>query len=471
MQKLRRIVDKAAPIVLLIYLLIGILAYVNIFPGSARFFYSSSTSGVIFRMISTALICVYSLGYAILHRNQLRFPWKWLILFAGVLFLNLFAVLFAKHDYSYVYKASLYGYLHSVHVTASSRSLTIMYLSSISDFALGFCFLFLLPNAFKRKPQLLWLIVPMVVFMLFECGYSVLKEYHEYIGIFSGEAEAYGGYNISIGATFGDKQEFGSFLTVGFCCAVLGAYIASTIRLKPWRLIARIVFLASATVFFAITFFTLCKTAILANGLALIVVFVALVVWLFKKHRGLGIALISIMGMAVVFVAVILTVDQLHSSGPFEKFYKLVNTLFFSRVNNGIFSRFYLVEAYFRKMSSLSFLVGFSKGGVSAYMKLATVESNNGLHTGFVYFQACYGLAGSLLYAPLLFIVVKNHFRILKKEMVLGAILIGCFICTVVFNLAECEVLIISGSAAIFMFNVINVVFATGYLKNEKVEA
>ncbi len=468
MQRFKTLINQGAPFVLFLYLLIGILAYVNIWPGSARFFYASSTSGVVFRVLSTALICAYCAFLFVLNRDKMRFPVKWLFTFGLVLLANLFTMIFTGHEYSYFYTSSLYGRLHEVLVSVGYKSLITMFLSSVSDFALGLCFLFLLPFAFKEKKQLLILTIPLILFMVYECAYSVITEFREYHGIFAGETEVYGGYNISIGATFGDKQEFGCFLNVGFCCALISFLCVDCIRHKPMRVLSKIVLFICGSLFFIITFFTLCKTAILANCLGLLCALTAFLITMFKKNKGVFYFSSALLVSLAVGVTLILTVDSLHATGFLAKFYKLVNTLFFSKINHGIWSRFYLVKAFFKNLDPVHFLFGFSKGGVGGYMRAATVEGQAGLHTGFIYFQACYGLVGSALYFVLLAIVIRNVILVCKHNVPLGLIALASLISSFVFNFAECEVLIVSGSAAIFMFNVICVTFAKGYLENEK---
>ena len=466
MQRVRKIIDKSAPLVLLFYFVIGILAYVNIWPGSAALFRSSSTSGIIFRAASTALIVLYSLSLFIVNAGKMRFPWKWFIAFAAVLLVNLMAMLFTKHEYTLQYTASLYGYLREVSVVTGWKTLWTMYLSSVSDFALGFCFLFLLPYAFNRKTQLLWIVIPIVVFMVYECGYSLVKEIGEYKKIFSEEALIYGGYNVNIGATFGDKQEFGCFLTVGFASSLL-ALAVSPFRCRGLLVVYRIGLVLASALFFVISFFTLCKTAILANLLMLLCAAILSLCLLFRKNKVSFWAAAGIFGVFAISVTLILIVDQFHATGFLNKFYLLVNKMFFDKVNKGIFSRFYLVADFFRGLDPLKFLFGLTKGGVNSYLAVTSVESP-GLHTGFVYFQACYGLVGSLLYAALFVLVIRNLTLLFRKNVVMALLLIGCFLCTIVFNLSECEILIVSGSAAIFPFNVFCVVFPAGYLKYEK---
>ncbi len=467
MQRIEKALERLAPFVLFLYLFVGMLAYVNIWPGSASFFYSSSVSGVLLRMATTFLLCGYSVFIYIIKRKKNRLSIFWLCLLSFVLICNLLVMLFSNHDYCYFYTSQLYGRLHEIAYVTGYKTLITMYLSSVSDFALAFCFMFLLPSAFKDKKQLLILTIPMIVFMTFECGYSLLTEYVEYKGIFSGQTEIYGGYNISIGATFGDKQEFGCFLTVAFCCAIVSFVCADCLGKRLLIRSARVLFFICALLFFVICFFTLCKTAIIANCLGLACVIISLLLFAFKKNRPLFFLVSGLLLLFAAFITAILTIRPLHETGFFAKVYQLINTLFLSRVNNGILSRFYLVDRFFSRLTPIEFIFGFSKGGVSGYMRQVTVEGQANLHTGFVYFQACYGIVGTIVYFLLLFIVIRNLYQLVKKDKYLGLAVLGCFVSSLIFNLSECEVLIVSGSAAIFMFNVICVTFTKGYIAHE----
>ena len=466
MQRAQKIVNKAAPFVLLFYLIVGALAYVNVFPGSAKYFYSSSTSGVIIRAASSLLLAGYSVAVFFLNPGKAKFPWPWIIAFGIILFGNLITMLAKDHHYVVQYQAALYGYLREVSVTAGLKSLITMYLSSLSDFALGFCFCFLLPIVFNKREQLLVITLPIVLFMLLECGYSVIKEHEQYAALFSEDTAIYGGYNLSIGATFGDKQEFGAFLTIGFCAAFISCFTVGGLK-KPLRYALVTGLCLSGGVFFVITFFTLCKTAILANSLAFMCLLGGLFVYLFRRKKALFWTTAALIAVAIVSMILILAVEQLHSEGILNRFYVLIDKMFLSKINHGIWSRFELVERFFRSLNGVTFLFGLSKGGVNAYMASVVMEGP-GLHTGFVYFQACYGLIATLLYAALLFRVLRNHVLLTKCAPIFGLGLLGCLLCTLVFNLSECEVLIISGSAPIFLFNIINVVLPEGLVRYAK---
>ena len=105
-EKGKRIITFIGPFVLLVYLLIGISAYINWFPGSAKFFYASSTSGIIFRIFSTILIVAYSL--IVLYINDQKIKIKWVIVFGLLLVMCLvsifvpFVLLFARGGNQYL---------------------------------------------------------------------------------------------------------------------------------------------------------------------------------------------------------------------------------------------------------------------------------------------------------------------------------------------------------------------------------
>ena len=468
MQRLRRAINSAAPVVLLTYFLIGIMAYVNVWPGSARLFASSSMVGILARVFSTFLICSYSVCFGILNRQRISLPWKWLIPFVFVLVVNFVTMLATPHSFIYFYTSSLYSRLHEVSISTGYKTLFTFYLSSISDFAIGFCFMFLLPHAFKTKKQLLLILVPFIGFMMLEVVYSLIKERGAYLEIFTKDAATWGGYNISIGATFGDKQEFGAFLTLALCASLVVFSALDVIQHKPIRMLFRAVDFVCIFVFFAITFFTLCKTAIIANSAAIICTSIGFFVFLRKRSRLLFYFILGLVFLTLTAVVLILSVDAFHQDGALAKFYHLVDTLFLKRVNQGIFSRFYLVRDFFGQLNLANFLFGFSKGGLTSYMRLATVEGQSALHTGFIYFQGCYGMFGSALYFALFFMVTKSIVRLSKKALFLGAPIVGCFLASCIFNLSENEVLILSGSGVIFLFNLTCVIFPKGYLLDEQ---
>ncbi len=463
MQKVKTWVDRITPVILLLYFVIGLMAYVTVWPGSTAFFKSNALTGILTRAVITFLLIFHAGFYCFLHKESGRFPWKWAIVFLLVLIVNLLVCCFGGRTQHFFYK-NVYGILFEVTSTVGYRQILTMYLSSVSDFALGFCFLFLLPASI-RKSSLIPLAVFVLLFMAFECGYSAIHDREQIIALFNKISDPYSGYDVSIGASFGDKQEFGTFLTIGLCCAIVMPLLLPK-RRGPLFTSVIITCAILGLIFLIFCFFSLCKTAMVASSLLVIGVALFGVVRAIKKNRALGIALISVFATVALGIVLFLSVPAFHESGILAKVYTFLNNYFLSKINSGIFSRFYLVGDFFSKMSFVHFLFGWGKGLQSNYMAAASGNSA-GLHTGVVFFQACYGLVGSMLYAFCTCLVVRSIIRTLKADYYLGAVLVGILICSFVFNVSENHILIISGSATVFVYNLLCVSLARGVERSE----
>ena len=464
MQRLQKFLKVAGPIVLILYFLIGLMAYTSVWPGSIQLFRSNSVAGLGFRAFTTFLLLVYSILCFWVNRYKSGFPWRWLVFFSLVLIANGFVSFLSERTEHYFYK-NIYGILFEATSTVGYRQILMMYLSTISDFALAFCFLFLMPRS-VRKNTLVPLVVLILLFMAFECGYCAVFERDKILTVLTRSSDPYSGYDISIGATFGDKQEFGAFLAIGVCCALALPWL---LRLeRKW--LKRTVSIACAflcVLFIVFSFLSLCKTAMLASLLSILFFGLFCLVGITKRNKKTGVICWSIAGIIGLAVVLFLSIPAFHSSGVLKTIYDYVDRYFFSRINGGIFSRFYLIEEYFSGMTFWNFLFGLGKALQGNYMSAVSGDSP-GLHTGFVYFQACYGLFGSILYACAFLLVLRRIVLAAKQNIYLAGVMVGVLICSLVFNLAECTILIFSGSIGAYIFNLICVVLPGGVLSDEK---
>ena len=458
--RVKNIINHLAPAVFLLYFFVGISAYINWFPGSARFFHSSSISGIIVRLLLT----IFLLGYAllVLISNGQRIKIKWIVVALLLLFCNGFAIIVNTHYFYLTYKTDLYGFLASTEITTGYLPLISMFLSSFSDFTIGFCFLFCFPYSFINKKGIAIICLVIVAFVLSQCFYSLVFEFGKYKAMISSDADAYSGYSVSIGAMFGDKQEFGSFLSVGFACAIFSIYLI-------WaKKITRILFCTFLSfilfLFLVISFLIGCKTAILSNITILIFSFFSIMIYISRKTKKAFIVFSTIFCVFLIFFLLFLSIPSFHSNGFLNDLYKMIYSRFISRIFNGIDSRNELSLIFFENANPSILFFGLSKGGVGEYMKNILPNGQSNIHTGFTYFFACYGLFGFLLYLFLIGCLLKSIRLIFNKDKIYGLILIGFFIATLIFNISECEILILSGSTAIFIFNILVVSYPKSLL-------
>lgn len=172
-------------------------------------FYSSRPLGITLRLFTIAGLCLYALLVMVV--NKIKFPWRWFIVIVSFLLLVLFCMMITPNSYEYGYISSQYSILHYTIIEVGVKKLATMYLTSVADFALAFTFLFLLPSSVTGRKQFLIFTFVVAVWMLFEVGYSVIKDRSDLVQLITGAYDPYGGYELNIGGKFGNKQDFGAF--------------------------------------------------------------------------------------------------------------------------------------------------------------------------------------------------------------------------------------------------------------------
>lgn len=465
-------VNKFSIVVILAYYYIGLLSYITVPIGTIyHFFTSGSSVAVVIRAVMTTMIVLYSLLVVIVNKEKIQ--WKWAIAFIYVLLFTLISAVISPQTYNYIYVSKgNYSVVYWVQTSTGFNRLFTMYLSSISDFALAFCFIFILPIVINNRKQMLILLLPIVFIGLMECGYSLIKEKEEYIKLINFTDPQYGGYNINIGASFGNKQDWGAFATVAFTSAIVSFFF---LEAKNWKLILlKVALVFSSLIIFVFSVASLCKTAIFSQ--LLIYLFVIFYFgYHFIKLRFLIRAFVYNSIVISIFFAVVLfyIVPSLHSSGVLAKIYNVTYNFIIARVEGGATGgRTAIWMRLIENFRTYNIFFGLSKGGVDTYSRVITVEGQAGLHNGIAYFFASYGLFGLAVYLMLFVIVIYRIIRLWKVNPSYVFVLIGAISAALIFSLAEAEVLIVSGSNPIFVFNVLLCILPQGLLlkcQNEEV--
>ena len=456
-------VNSFSIIVILLYYYIGLLSYITtpIRP-IYHLFTSSSSVAVLLRALMTALVCLYSLLVVIVNREKIQ--WKWAVIFIYILLFTLISTAISPQTYNYIYISnSNYQTIYWVQASSGFKRLFTMYLSSVSDFALAFCFLFILPLVVNNKKQIMILTLPIVIIGLLECVYSIIVERGEYIKLLNYTNPEYGGYNINIGASFGNKQDWGAFATVSFISALMSFFLIDS---KNWKYkLFKAFLIISSLILFVFSVASLCKTAIMSEIFSYIFIAVYLIYYFFKKNKIVFAIYLFLLLFIVISLVAFYTIPSLHSNGILDKIYKITYNFIFGRLNEGtIFGRTSIWLRFVENLRTYNLFFGLSKGGVSTYSQVVTIEGQSSIHNGFAYFFGSYGLLGFSIYTILLVIVVRRIFRLFKYHKPLFFITLASFTAALVFSLAESEVLIISGSNPIFVFNILVCVFPQGYL-------
>lgn len=453
-------INKFSIVILLVFFYLGLISYITVpIKPLYHFLTSGSLVAVLIRAFMTGIICFYSVLVFLV--NDIKVQWKWLIVFLIVLFLVLISIIISPLTYTYVYSEKLYGVVHLVKLNPGLPRTITMYLSSISDFAFAFCSLFILPIVVNNKKQLLALTLPIVLICLLECTYSFITERNTYKYLLTHPDDSFAGYGHQVGATFGDKESWGSFLTVAFASSLF-SFISISNTKRIYRII-KIVLFCSILIFICFAIMSLCKTAMMAMLLALIILAIGLLVNAWRKNKKTGVIVLSCLGVMIALIIVCFSTNGFGISF-IGKITTYLNNFIISRTKNALEGRMIIWINYLQNVRGYNLFFGLGKAGVNTYTKTIIKEGQSSLHNGFAYFFASYGIVGFSLFFVLLITIIKNIFKIYKFEPWLFFILIALFISAIVFVLSEAEVLIISTSNPIFIFNVLLVMFPKGYL-------
>lgn len=447
------------------YYFIGLLSYITVpIKSIFKLFVSSSPLAVALRAFMCGLVVLYSI--LVILKYKLKIKWNWLIIFTFTLFMTFICILLSPSTYDYSYVADLYKVVHVIHLESSSGRTAVMFLSSIADFIFAFCIMFVLPFVINDKKKLLFLLIPIVIIGVLECGYSAIVEKDKYLYMFNHPDDPYGGYNNGVGATFGNKEDWGSFLIVAISASVASFFFVKELKQKTLIRIGLIVSVLIMSVFVVIS---LCKTAILALILITLTLLLGVVVTSFFNNFRNGIILSCVFVLLIAFVSAFLASNGF-GVPIFGKIAKYINNLIINRTDHALSGRTSLWLNYMENVRGYNLFFGMGKNHVNNYTHYLAKEGQSGIHNGLAYFFASYGLIGFTIFISLLFVVIWRiiqTWRIDKMQMFLFfALLLGVFS----FVLAEGEVLIVSSSTPIFIFNVIVVMLPAALIEKKRLE-
>ena len=460
-----KLTDKVMQIICVVlflaYYFIGMMSYATApIKPLYSLLVSSSTLAVVLRAFLCGLICLFSL--LILYKYKLKFQWKWFILFIAVLLFNLFAIILSPLTYKYLHVEGLYKVVHIIELNPGLGTVVVMYLSALADFALAFCMLFILPTVFHDKKKILWIVLPVVLFGLLECSYSLIVERANYVYRLSHLDDPNTGYTHVVHATFGNKEDWGSFLTVAFCCSLVSLlFLGKTIKEKIFKAISII----CLPVFAFCALVSLCKTAILAIGLCSVCALLCL--WFMSRKKSKGIFIIVTVTYSLLLILVIIFLATNGFNLPIlSKISSFVLDVLTHGAEYAAEGRAKIWLMFAQNVRTYNLFFGIGKANLNVYTKFVAKEGMSVIHNGLVYFFGSYGIVGFMLLVGLLGFVIFNLIKLRKINPNYPFIFIGLFIASFIFVLAESEVLIISSSAPIFMFNVLLVVLPQGLLLN-----
>lgn len=448
-----------------IFLFGAISAFAQWFPGSTKYFVYYSTSGLIIRAFISVLMVGSGLLVWITYRKQISL--KWLFVFVLLIILNLVTVLVTpKQIYTLATQNILYPFLTSIEVNFGVYNIIVNFFSFAVDVIFGFLFMFVFPKCFNKKMYIVILSLFLAI-MFYSCLYSFVKERNYYLKLLSGDWTY---ENDTIGSIFGDKQQWGGFLaitvpTVFICWYMLKKSTNSKLIKIPYYIISSV--LIFLTIFCTVVCF--CKTAIICIALFLLIFFFNFVITNFVKKRQivLSIVLSAALILVVAFFVAVETIPQLSSNSVIALIKKMIDTLFV-RGGQSVDDRNSVLIAVFQNFPATNLFLGVPKGMLDDLIRGTIPELKNLLHTGYAIFAARSGVFGFCCYILLNIIIIVYSVKLFKKSPFLSLTVLGANLVTIILNLSELEILIMSSSMTVFISNIICIIIPMTLYKNKE---
>lgn len=462
-EKWKHILSIIVTCTFLFYFFCSIMVYAIWIPGATFFAYGRASGQFIRIFISFLIACVGILVYITYRKKINNF---WIFLFSLLILFNLLSIFITPSHFYILYRGTtLYPFLTSSEIQISTYDIVIGFLSFAVDIMFGFLIFYVFPHSFKKTTFIL-LITFFLLFMMYSFIYSFIKERSYYKYFFSGNWK----YNADgIGSIFGNKQQWGIFLSITTLCSLLLCFL---VRKSNYKLIIKIslyVFsLISCPLAILCSVVSFCKTAIICSivSLGLVAIFLVLALFKNKKTRLLGILFFILFGILIALIILFCVIPSLQTTKLGSLLKNIFDTLL-SRGEIGVNSRLEIVVGVLQNFPSVNLFIGIPKGMVTYYVMGLLPELPNGLHSGIVIYFSRVGMFGMILYFILNIILVINILKILKKNIELGGILLSCYLVSIILDLSELEILIMSSSGSVLMLNLICVILTNSLSKTE----
>jgi O-antigen ligase len=423
-------------------------------------FVSSGNTKLLFRGLVIALFIVYAL--LINFVLSLKVHWRWIFLFSIIAVTSLFIPIFSPTFLVSSYQDPQYLYWTISSVSVGYYDIVSSFISLCFDLIFAYCFMFILPYCLRKRSQIIWCALPLIILMVVECAYSLYAERDIYKEILSGHYSDYGGYDLVIKATFGSKNDFGDFLLQAFLSCVL-CFMFMFKRKRKWF------FLIPGVLFTVMSLLSLCKTAILGILFFALVAFIMWIVYTFKKKVVRNTIICSIIAFLFIAFIVFMAFPQIHDANSlFQKVYSFFNTLIFDSAKKTIDERAELWSLSFNMMRGPSIFFGYGKTISNYNLYALSGETNRWFHNGFIMIYCSYGIIGLTIYLLGICYVFLRILNTIKFNKTLGISFLAIFLSFFVLTMSEQVIMLISGSANVFAYNFILVLVPFAYLISAK---
>ena len=267
-----------------------------------------------------------------------------------------------------------------------------------------------MPHGLKKRENYLIFLFIFIAILLYSCFYSLLKQSSYYVKFFHGDWKY---ESTTIGSIFGNKQQWGIFLSVGLPALLCSAFI---IYKSSFKRIIKIVLYCGLCccliLFILCTAVILCKTALVADLLFFFVFLIGIIIFCFRgRNKKIGILLLSFGGILLTVLILGMFVPQFENLPVFSTIHKLFNVLSDSGTESASF-RLNLVVRVLENFPGVNVFFGVPKGMLDTVVRGTIPELQNGLHTGIAIYFCRTGIFGFVFYivltAYLIYKIYKN---------------------------------------------------------------
>ncbi|MBR0439800.1 MAG: hypothetical protein IJK27_03515 [Bacilli bacterium] len=436
---------RITPYILISYFALLLLPYIFAPIPSLYYFFLKTSVNLTLRLFATLIISIFSVSVFIRFRPKI--DKKYLYFSLGLILILILSLIISPKTYRSVITHDPYAYETLVVYEIGLIDLLSGFASCVVDMFFGLLFVFVLPCVCTKqslKPFLLFVFG----FMVFECLFSIGFEFKKYIATLSAGDSAYGGYEIDISGSFISKNQFGSFLIIGF----LSGFFASHWYYKDSK-IFRIIIYSCLSLIGMVTVFSLCKTAILSLFLVFVFLFTLRIRKLIKEKRVAQISFIILTFLLVVIFIILVMATPIGTIGIFSKIQKGIKILFVDSFSTAKESRYIAWLLSISTLFNYHLVIGYPKGSLQYVLRIGTNGYVIYPHNGFIQQVLCYGLFGLfVLFFLYSFILKRIKWQDNKNEKRMWiSLLLSAF----VFMMTETEVILMSSSLLTFGFNVL----------------
>ena len=453
-EKGKKFVSRFTIASLVIYLLVAISAYATWFPNSPKYFVYSSTSGIILRILTSVLV-IFS-GFLVIVSNKEKIKWSYSIPFIVLIFLSFIMIFLTESSFSRAYiEISPFPYLAYVEASVSFKTIALMFFSSTIDFVFGFLFLFVLPHGIKKRENYLILLLLFIIILFYSCLYSFAKQTTYYVRFFKGDWKY---ESVTIGSIFGNKQQWGIFLSVGLPATICSFFLVFKSKFQKILKILLYCFLTLCSILFILcSAVILCKTAIVANIVFFFVFLVGIICFCFKgRNKKTAISLLILGGAMLTVLILGGFVPQFKDLPVFSTINKLFAVLSDSGTKSAD-SRLNIVVRFLENFPAVNAFFGIPKGMLDTVFRGTVPELMNGMHTGIAIYFSRTGIIGIVIYLVLIAYLIYKICKNISVDVLFGFLLLATFGSSIILNLSELEILLMSSSMNVLMFNIIAV--------------